>query len=176
MPLPLQRGRGKAKAAKPRRDREHGRRRRGAGSPNRVSSTASTQPPLPRRVPAICTVCAPAGETSKYKCPKCLTPYCSLACYKVDPSFTNCETNVSLTAPEPYIPQVHNETPCQPPPACRPVIPEEGDSASDSDGKRDADRVPHKVCTHRGSLCLHQSTGKRGPRVPGSHSSMHSMT
>ena len=31
-------------------------------------------------MPRVCQVCQ--REESKYACPKCSTPYCSLACYK----------------------------------------------------------------------------------------------
>ncbi|CAH8512083.1 unnamed protein product [Heterobilharzia americana] len=45
----------------------------------------------------VCTVCT--TETSKYKCPVCVSPYCSVACYQVHKQ-NSCERKVSTTIVE----------------------------------------------------------------------------
>ncbi|CAH8847968.1 unnamed protein product [Trichobilharzia szidati] len=52
---------------------------------------------------ALCIICT--TETSKYKCPVCISPYCSLVCYKAHKQNgcekKNCTPNVVQTLVEP---------------------------------------------------------------------------
>lgn len=60
-----------------------------------------------------CKICSEIG--AKYKCPKCLLPYCSVACYKTHNSSDNCnrpivakkieEAKEETTTPDILIPE-----------------------------------------------------------------------
>uniref|UniRef100_A0A1I8P6Y3 Zinc finger HIT domain-containing protein 3 n=1 Tax=Stomoxys calcitrans TaxID=35570 RepID=A0A1I8P6Y3_STOCA len=56
-----------------------------------------------------CIVCH--EETNKYKCPKCTSPYCSVACYKLHKDSSDCLTKLKETVAIPCLWQDEEEEP-----------------------------------------------------------------